>query len=52
VSGSGRVTLGRDDRLRGSIRIVGGDSSRFIAVRAAPPDEPIPLPPSYRDKWR
>ena len=42
---------GYDDRLRGTFRIKNGDSSRFIAVRAEEPDEPIPPPPSYRDKW-
>ena len=52
VSGSGRVTLGKDGRLRGVIRIKDGDSSAFIAVRAEEPNEPIPSPPSYRDKWR
>jgi len=26
--------------------------STFIAERAEQPDEPIPDPPSYRDKWR
>ena len=24
----------------------------FVAVRADEPDEPIPPPPSHRDKWR
>lgn len=52
MSGSGRVTLGKDDRLKGVIRIKDGDSSTFVAVRAEAPDEPIPRPPSYRDKWR
>jgi hypothetical protein len=52
MSGSGRVTLSKDGRLKGSIRIKDGDSSTFVAVRAAEPDEPIPPPPSYRDKWR
>jgi len=52
VSGSGRVTLGKDGRLRGVIRIKDGDSSKFIAERSVEPDEPIPSPPSYRDKWR
>jgi hypothetical protein len=52
MSGSGRVTLGADGRLKGSIRIKDGDSSTFVAVHAAEPDEPIPPPPSYRDKWR
>ena len=52
VSGSGRVTLSKDGRLKGSIRIKDGDSSTFVAVRTAEPDEPLPPPPSYRDKWR
>lgn len=52
MSGSGRVTLRRDGRLDGVIRIRGGDSSTFLAERAAAPEEPIPPPPSLRDKWR
>jgi hypothetical protein len=52
MSGSGRVTMGKDGRLKGVFRIKDGDSSTFIAVRAEAPDEPIPHPPSYRDKWR
>ena len=52
LSGSGRVTLGKDGRLKGVFRIKDGDSSTFIAARAKEPDEPIPSPPSYRDKWR
>jgi hypothetical protein len=52
MSGSGRVTLGKDGRLKGVIRIKDGDSSTFIAVRSAEPDELIADPPSYRDKWR
>ena len=52
MSGSGRVTLGKDGRLRGVFRIKDGDSSKFIAVHTEEPDEPIPQPPSYRDKWR
>jgi hypothetical protein len=52
MSGSGRVTLSNDGRLKGSIRIKDGDSSTFVAVRAAAPDEPLSPPPSYRDKWR
>ncbi len=52
MSGSGRVTLGKDGRLRGFIRIKDGDSSTFIAVRSTEPDQPIDDPPSYRDKWR
>jgi len=51
MSGSGRVTLGKDGRLKGVIRIKDGDSSSFVAVRAQEPAEPIPPPPSYRDKW-
>ena len=52
VSGSGRVSLGKDGRLRGLIRIKDGDSSTFVAERSNEPDQPIPAPPSYRDKWR
>jgi hypothetical protein len=52
VSGSGHVRLGKDGRLRGRIRIKDGDQSTFIAERAQEPAEPIPPPPSYRDKWR
>jgi hypothetical protein len=52
VSGTGSVKLGRDGRLKGRIRIKDGDESTFIAERAEEPDEPIPNPPSYRDKWR
>ena len=52
MSGSGRVTLRKDGTLRGTFRIKDGDSSTFIAERTKAPDEPIPAPPSYRDKWR
>jgi hypothetical protein len=52
MSGSGRVSLGKNGQLKGVIRIRDGDSSSFVAVRAEEPDEPIPHPPSYRDKWR
>jgi len=52
VSGTGRVTLGKDGRLKGILRIKDGDSSTFVAVHAEEPDEPIPPLPSYRDKWR
>ena len=52
MSGTGRVTLGKDGRLKGFIKIKNGDSSEFIAVRGEEPNEPIPPPPSYRDKWR
>ena len=52
MSGSGRVTLGRDGRLKGTIKIKDGDSSTFIAVQSTEPSEPIQNPPSYRDKWR
>jgi hypothetical protein len=52
MSGTGSVQLGKDGRLRGKIRIKDGDDSTFEAERADEPDEPIPDPPSYRDKWR
>ncbi len=52
VSGSGSVRLGPDGRLQGSLRIKHGDSSTFVAERTGAPAQPIPDPPSYRDKWR
>jgi hypothetical protein len=52
MSGSGRVKLGKDGRLKGVIKIKNGDESTFVAERSEEPDEPIPSPPSYRDKWR
>ena len=52
VSGTGSARLGKDGRLRGRIRIKDGDESTFLAERAEQPGEPIPDPPSYRDKWR
>jgi hypothetical protein len=52
MSGSGSVKLRKDGTLRGKIRFKNGDDSAFIAERADEPDEPIPHPPSYRDKWR
>ena len=52
MSGSGRVTLAKDGRLKGTIKIKNGDSSNFIAVRSDAPELPIPPPPRYRDKWR
>ena len=52
MSGTGSVKLGKNGRLKGKIRIKDGDESTFIAERAGEPDEPIPDPPSYRDKWR
>ncbi len=52
MSGTGSVKLGKDGRLHGRIKIKDGDESTFLAERAAEPAEPIPAPPSYRDKWR
>lgn len=51
MSGTGSVKLGKDDRLRGRMKIEDGDESTFVAERASEPAEPIPDPPSYRDKW-
>jgi hypothetical protein len=51
-SGTGRVTLGRDGRLKGRIKIKGGDESAFVAQRAEEPETPIADPPRYADKWR
>jgi len=50
VSGTGSVKLRKDGRLSGKIK--NGDASNFIAERADAPEEPIPDPPSYRNKWR
>lgn len=52
VAGSGRVRLGKDGRLKGVFKIKHGDESTFIAERSVEPDELIPDPPSYGDKWR
>ena len=52
MTGTGSVKLGKDGKLRGRIKIKHGDESTFIAERASAPAEPIPDPPSYRDKWR
>jgi len=52
VSGTGTARLEKDGHLSGTIKIRDGDGSTFLAERAAEPDEPIPEPPSYRDKWR
>lgn len=52
VSGTGTAKLRKDGRLAGRIRIKNGDQSTFVAERTAAPADPIPDPPSYRDKWR
>jgi len=52
VSGTGSVRLRKDGRLAGKIKIKNGDESTFVAERTTEPDEPIPDPPSYRDRWR
>ncbi len=52
MSGTGRARLRKDGRLTGTIRIKDGDDSTFIAERTEEPTEPVPPPPSYRDKWR
>ncbi len=36
MSGSGRVMLGKDGRLKGKIRIKDGDESTFVAERRSP----------------
>ena len=51
VSGSGRVKLGKDGRLKCFIKIKDGGESTFVAERTAEPGAPIPDAPSYRDKW-
>ncbi len=52
LSGTGTARLRKDGRLCGKIKIKDGDDSTFEAERADEPDESIPDPPSYRDKWR
>jgi len=52
LTGTGCVTLGKDGRLKGRIKIKDGDASTFVAERATEPVKPIEEPPSYRDKWR
>jgi hypothetical protein len=52
MRGTGSIRLGKDGRLRGRIKIENGDDSTFVAERTTEPAEPIPHPPSYRDKWR
>lgn len=52
MTGTGSVRLGKDGKLRGRIKIMNGDQSTFLAERTVAPAEPIPNPPSYRDKWR
>jgi hypothetical protein len=52
VSGTGSVKLGKDGRLKGRIEIKNSDESTFIAERADEPEDPIPNPRSYRDKWK
>lgn len=51
MAGTGNVKLRRDERLDGKLAIKNGDKSTFIAERAAPPENPIAHPPSWRDKW-
>ena len=52
TSGSGNARLRKDGKIAGTIRIKGGDHGTFVAERMQEPPEPIPDPPSYRDKWR
>ena len=52
MSGSGRVTLAKDGRLKGVLRIKESEGSTFVAERAVEPKVPIPHPPSYRDQWK
>jgi hypothetical protein len=52
MSGSGSARLRKDGRLAGRIKIKNGDERSYVAERTNEPPEPIPAPPSYRDKWR
>jgi hypothetical protein len=51
MTGTGTVKLGKDGKLKGAFRIKQGDRSTFIAEKAIAPKQPIPDPPSYREKW-
>jgi hypothetical protein len=51
MTGTGTVKLGKDGKLKGTLRIRQGDSSTFVAEKTTAPERPIPDPPSYRDKW-
>ena len=51
MTGTGSVKLRKDGTLHGRIKITNGDESTFTAVKTSKPAEPIPAPPSYRDKW-
>jgi hypothetical protein len=51
VSGSGGAKLARSGRLHGRFEVAQGDRCTFIAERAPAPDEAIPVPMSYRDRW-
>ncbi len=51
MNGTGNVRVGRDGKLMGRIKIENGDESTFAAERTSRPTDPIPEPPSYRDKW-
>ena len=52
LSGTGTASVRKDGRLYGKIKIKNGEDSTFGAERVEAPAEPIPDPPSYRDKWR
>lgn len=51
MSGTGRVRIGEDGKLWGTIKIRKGDDSTFIAELTEKPPRPISKP-SYRNKWR
>ncbi len=51
MSGTGNVKLRRDGMLEGKFAIKNGDKSTFVAERSGAPEDPIPHPPSWRDKW-
>jgi hypothetical protein len=51
MMGTGTAKLGKDGKLKGTFRIKQGDHSTFVAEKTTAPEQPIPDPPSYRDKW-
>ena len=53
MTGTGTLRLAKNgQKLHGTIKIKQGDSSTFVAEKTSEPNQQIPNPPRYRDKWR